>query len=297
MFDDMSLGDWGNLAGSLAGLYGQYQGFQNSHGLNNQIQGGLGNYLSSVNPMQSQAAAQQAYQRALESANSQNQQLQGNIDTMTTNLNALSDPNSAYMKQARQAIERKDAAAGRRSQWGERETQLQGILADMVGKYGPGLQNSITAARNQINANNTGLAGIYGTMNGQTNQGLQAQLAGLNALNSTGRAAANSSTNNLTGLINNGVKALGGLSGLFGGSSGGSSIWDNLFTGSGSSGFGDGSLYGNSFNPMSSYGTENASLGGYGYGNLPASDYFGGGGFGGVPTAWDGGGFSDSIWD
>lgn len=312
-----------DLANSLAGLYGGYQGYQNAGNVNNQVQGALGQNLgttsTSIQQLQQQIAqqraeAQAAYEAARGNVGTQNTGLEGDIGTMTSNLNALSDPNSPYMQQARQAIERKDAAAGRRSQWGERETQLAGTLADYVGKYSPGMQSAITNARNQINANNLGLANMYSTMNNPADrnqqalaQMLQQQQAGATAANTTGRAAANSATNNMTGMIQNGIKGVGGLMGLFGGTGGGTG-WDgmgmmgNLFSSPDSSGWGDGGLWGNSFAPMSDYGVDTSGLGGYGYGNLPAGDYFGGGGIGGVPTAWDGGfgggGLNDdSIWD
>ena len=322
-FDNSYMG----IANNLAGLWGNYQGMQNANNVNNQVQQSLGQNSAttsaSIQQLQQQIAqqraeAQAAYEAARGNVGTQNQGLEGDIGTMTTNLNALSDPNSPYMQQARAAIERKDAAAGRRSQWGERETQLSGTLADYVGKYSPAMQSAITNARNQINANNLGLANMYSTMNNPADrnqqalaQMLQQQQAGATAANTTGRAAANSATNNTTGMIQNGTKGLGGLMGLFGGTGGGTG-WEgmgmlgNLFSSPGGSGFGDGSLWGNSFQPMSDYGVDTAgALGGYGYGNLPAADYFGGGGFGGVPTAgytgWDGGfggGLSDdSIWD
>lgn len=312
LFSGDSGSGWGDMMGSLAGLYGNVQGYQNASNVGNQVSGAIGQNLGAVggniSGLQQQNAlaqqqAQQAYAAARGNVDTQNQGLQGDINTMTTNLNALSDPNSPYMQMARQAIERKDAASGRRSQWGDREVQLAAQLADYVGKYSPGMQSSITNARNQINQNNMGLASIFSTMNnpnanGQSSlaQMLQQQLTGANTANTTGRQAANSQTNNLTGLLTNGGKLLGGLGSLFG-NSGGSNILSSLFNAGSSSGFGDGSLWGNSFQPMSDYGIDTGGLGGYGFGNLPAGDYFGGGGIGGVPTAWDGGDAGGGGWD
>lgn len=267
--DTSTLGDLGSLAQGLGSIYGAYQGYNTASGLNNQLQGILGQNSNASNStiagLQGQAGNNQAmtlaqYQQAVQDAQTQNGQLQGNIDTMTSSLSGLSDPNSPYMQMARQAIERKDAAAGRNSQWGDREVQLAGTLADYVGKYSPSLQNSITAARNQINTNNQGVASIFGTMNNSTNntnqtlqQLLSGQLSGASSLNNIGRASANSQTNNLTSLLNSGIKGIGSLSNLFGLSSGESSMLptmptlysgSNLSDYSGSSGDSAGGNYG-----------------------------------------------------
>lgn len=313
-----------SLTGALGGLgdlWGAYQGMSNANNFNNQISGALNQNLNTssaqIRALQDQIArnqqqAQEAYNAARGNVDTQNAGLNTDIGNLSTQLSALSDPNSPYMQMARQSIERKDAAAGRRSQWGDREVQLAATLADYVGKYAPGLQNSITAARNQINQNNLGLANMYSTMNNPADrnqlalaQMLQSQQQGVNGLNTTGRAAANSATNNTSNLIGQGIKGVGSLAQLlFGGGGGTADIWGNLFTDNmGGGGWGDGSLYGNSFMPMSDYGIGTSSLGGYGYGNLPSGDYFGGGGLGGVPTTgWSGnysggGGYNmDDIW-
>lgn len=232
--------DWGGMASSLANLYGQYQGARTARNVQNQVNGliqpqqagyqnQLNNLMEQIQTSQAAAAAQ--YAQAQQDYGAQNQGLQNDIGNLTSQLSALSDPNSAYMQMARQAIERKDAAAGRRSQWGDREVQLAGTLADYVGKYAPGLQNSITAARNQITSNNNSLANIFNTMNmsaDRNNIALGNLLTGMNSAantaNTTGRQAANSATNNTTGMLNSlfgvGRSVLGGLGGL-------SSLWGN----------------------------------------------------------------------
>lgn len=316
--------NWGGIGTGLANLWGGIQGANNANQVNNQVSGALNQNLGTTNTAitqlqqqieQQRREAQAAYEAARNNVTTQNQGLEGDIGTMTANLAALSDPNSPYMKMAREAIERKDASAGRRSQWGEREVQLAGTLADYVGKYAPGLQGSVTNARNQINQNNLGLANMFSTMNNPADRNqmalaemLRQQQAGAGALNTTGRDASNRANNQQTSLINSGIQGLGGLAGMLFGNGGGgggygSGILSNLWTTPDSSGFGDGSLWGNSFQPLSDYGFDTSGLGGSGYGNLPMGDYFGGGGFGGVPTlgGWDGGfGTSlsdDSIWD
>lgn len=300
----------GSGLGSLAGLFGNVQSLGMNNGINSSVQGSLGQNASTTNSQiqalqdqikQQQQQAQDMYQRSLGDVTTQNAGLQGNIGTMTSNLNALSDPNSPYMQMARKAIEAKDAAAGRNSQWGDRETQLAGTLAQYVSQYAPGLNNSITQAQHQINANNQGLAALYSTANNPADrneqaliQMLQAQNTNANSQNTIGRQAASAQAGSLNGLLTNGGKVLGGLAGLFGGGSGsGTSGITNYFgnlggTTNGITGFGNsiGDLYGstglgNYGSPVSSM-YDNMGMGGYG--NLPAADYFGGGGFLGTPT-------------
>lgn len=223
--------------GQGVNLLGQLQGMGNANNTNQQVQQTLGQNSQALAQQIAQLQqgfqqggqqAQDAYNTAKGLYDSQNQQLQGNIDTMTGSLNALSDPNSAYMRMARQNLERKDAAAGRRSQWGEREVQLQAMLADYIGKYSPGLNNSITSARNQMTANNNSLAGMYAQMQNAANeqariaaQTAQAQQQLAQAQNTTGRTAANAATNNQTAALQAALGIGKGLYGMFGGGGGG----------------------------------------------------------------------------
>lgn len=63
-------------------------------------------------------------------------------------LNSLFGQNSAYSKQLRQELSRKDAAAGRRSQYGPREVELQAKLAQMNGQLAP-QRFALAGARDQ----------------------------------------------------------------------------------------------------------------------------------------------------
>lgn len=72
----------------------------------------------------------------------------------------LGKPGSAYELELRKQLERRDAAAGRRSQYGPREVELQAKLAGLLS------QNGGT------------LAGLLGQMNGGTNTALQGGLIG-----------------------------------------------------------------------------------------------------------------------
>lgn len=62
----------------------------------------------------------------LDGANDMNSALSAQV----RNLADMYGPNSPYAAQLRQTLERKDAAAGRRSQYGPREAQLQAMLAE-----------------------------------------------------------------------------------------------------------------------------------------------------------------------
>lgn len=348
MFSNFGLDNLQSAATGLAGLYGGIQGVNTANNVNQQVQGLQGQNNSTTQAQiaaleaqiaQNRTQAQDMYTRSLADVTAQNSGLEGNIGTMTSNLNNLSDPNSSFMQMARQAIERKDAAAGRRSQWGDREVQLAGTLSEQIAKYAPGLQQSITGARNQIAQNNLGLANLYSTANNPADrntaaliQALQEQRAGANAVNTTGRAAANSATNNQTGLINQGIGALGGLGRLFGlggtqqgitdmwgsatglGSGGWGNAGTNLYgsggggiLGDGGWGFGSaglgvgqgftGGALDQDFLGLAGSGSLGQGLdfqsGGLGQGIQGYGDSFGGGGYGGI-TDWSLS--NDSIW-
>jgi hypothetical protein len=70
----------------------------------------------------------------------------------TLDLASMYGPNSAYAGQLRQQLERRDAAAGRRSQYGPREVELQAKLAQMMAQAGPGIMNQNLAAQQQASA-------------------------------------------------------------------------------------------------------------------------------------------------
>jgi hypothetical protein len=243
-FGDASGNDSNNgLLGTLNNLWQNTQTGNNADAIYGQVQANnqaqQGAILSQIQAMQQQAAkqrqdAQNQYNTSRDQFATANQGLQGNISTMTNNLNALSDPNSAYMQSARQAIERKDASAGRRSQWGERETQLAGMLANNVSQYAPGINNSITAAQDEINKNNTSLSSIYDNMNRSgalTDTNLTSLINYMNQAaanyNTTGAQAMQRATNAQAATNNSALNAAGNaagglgslLSGLFGGGS------------------------------------------------------------------------------
>lgn len=65
---------------------------------------------------------------------------QGNkIGGLANDLRSMYGPDSPYSKQLQQTLDRKDAAAGRRSQYGARNVELQARLADMNSRNAPNL--------------------------------------------------------------------------------------------------------------------------------------------------------------
>jgi hypothetical protein len=68
-------------------------------------------------------------------AHQNNKGIQGQIDS----LNSLYAPNSPYAKQMQEALDRQDAAGGRRSQYGSRAVQLQAALAGAASHNAPTL--------------------------------------------------------------------------------------------------------------------------------------------------------------
>jgi hypothetical protein len=109
------------------------------------------------------------------SANRASRDVKSNIANLESNtpqvsLESLYGPNSPYAAQLRQQLERKDAASGRRSQYGPREVELQARLAEMYSKAAPSFmqaniqnQNAIAQQRAlQSQRRNQTLASIYG---------------------------------------------------------------------------------------------------------------------------------------
>ena len=142
----------GPALSGLAGLYGSYQGMQTANNTNNQVQQGIAQNSAAttaqIQQLEAQIAAnrqqaQDMYQRSLGDVTAQNQGLEGNIGTMTANLNALSDPNSPYMQMARQAIERKDQQPVGVVNGVSVKFNLQAPLLTMLGNILLGLINPL----------------------------------------------------------------------------------------------------------------------------------------------------------
>jgi len=151
-----------DLGGTLQGLAGLYQGYKGGQLADQQ--------------QQNQLATQTALQ------------------TQMSNLADMYGPNSAYAKQLEQTLARKDAAAGRNSQYGPRAVQLQAALADKQAQAA----QSMSSLANSSNAGYT--AATAANNAAQTAQGQQ--LARLLALGkSTG--VLDWAQQGLSGMFNN----------------------------------------------------------------------------------------------
>lgn len=96
--------------------------------------GGLTSVLSMLNSM---------YQ-----GNNQNkalQGLQGQINDQTTSLNNIYSPNSPYAQQMQQELLRRDAASGRRSQYGPRSVELAAKLSDSQARTSGNILNNLNS--------------------------------------------------------------------------------------------------------------------------------------------------------
>lgn len=108
---------------------------------------------------------------SLANAYSQNQNmksLQGMMDQ------AKVGPDSPYAKQLREELMRKDAAAGRRSDYGSREVQLQAKLAELNSRNLP----SLISAQQNYNKSNSGMLNSLINAGQQVNWGDLAKTVG-----------------------------------------------------------------------------------------------------------------------
>jgi hypothetical protein len=126
----------------------------------NAISGGGGNRLSMGNIGDFAAQAMGMYD---------NNRQRRRAKEQAAGLANLYSPNSPYAQSMRQQLERKDAAAGRRSQYGPREAELAARLTDSQARMAPTL-NSLYNQENQARTNmyrdglrlGRGLYSIYG---------------------------------------------------------------------------------------------------------------------------------------
>jgi len=96
-------------------------------------------------------------------------------NTQINNLNSLYSPNSPYAQQMQQALDRQDAAAGRRSQYGTRQVELQAKLAQLNSANAPML-NQLQQQKRGIDFGQLGslytMGKNFGAFNPSTYQGL-----------------------------------------------------------------------------------------------------------------------------
>jgi len=89
-------------------------------------------------------------------------------------LQSLYGQNSPYAQALRQQLERKDAASGRRSQYGPREVELQARLAQMASSQAPTMANLLRMQQGNRGQTLAQLAGLYQQMGGM--QGMRGGL-------------------------------------------------------------------------------------------------------------------------
>lgn len=85
----------------------------------------------------------------LYSSNKQNK----NLSSLASSMASMYKPGSSYEQQLRKELERRDAMAGRRSQYGPRSVELQARLAEMASKNAPALAqiyNQQGTTQNQV---------------------------------------------------------------------------------------------------------------------------------------------------
>lgn len=119
-------GPFGAVAGSYLGGKGMSQAMGNAGNASPSSASGGSFGSEAMGALGSYYAGKQASKSATKQIN----QLQG-----------LYSPDSPYAQMARQRMERRDAAGGRRSQYGVRETELAALLADRQAQQAPQLQS------------------------------------------------------------------------------------------------------------------------------------------------------------
>lgn len=112
--------------------------------------------------------------------------LAGQAGQQISSLQNMFGPNSPYAQQLQQQLARKDAAAGRRSQYGPREVQLQAALAEQNARLAPSLGSLY-----QQQATLQNQAGAYRNALGNVGLGVASDVA--------------------SPFVNRGIKYLGGL--------------------------------------------------------------------------------------
>jgi len=158
----------------------------------------------------------------------------GATDSANASLESMFGANSAAAQQMRQELDRRDAASGRRSQYGPREVELQAALAKLKAGAYPGMVNA------NVNASNASLA-AKNAQRVKQNQMLSSLLylgknsgafSKLGDMFGGGQQAPNISAGEF-GQLPDGYNAFGSMTASpnslsNGGDSGGGDWWDNI---------------------------------------------------------------------
>lgn len=94
-----------------------------------------------------------------------------------SSLQGMYGQNSPYAKVLQQQLSRRDAAGGRRSQYGPREVELQAALANAASRNAPAINQLLQMRQGQRGQKVSQLAGLYQQMGGA--RGIQDGLQGL----------------------------------------------------------------------------------------------------------------------
>ncbi len=86
-----------------------------------------------------------------------------NLDNASASIGNLFAPGSAYEEQLRKELQRRDAASGRRSQYGPRSVELQAKLAELAARQTPSLMNLFSQ---QDTAQNEQMQSLLNVLNG-----------------------------------------------------------------------------------------------------------------------------------
>ena len=130
--------------------------------------------VTALGSLFAQHQAQQGAQQQQDALRSQGDILRQQQASMPS-LESMYGPNSPYAQQLRQTLARQDAKAGRNSQYGPREAQLQALLADKASAYAAQQAQGTQSYNNAINQNNTAMT----TLNDRRIQSQSGQLKGL----------------------------------------------------------------------------------------------------------------------
>jgi hypothetical protein len=172
-----------------------------NYGMMGSILGGLGTIVNGNRVADTYDASANDSQAQLDT-------LKGQMDAMPT-LASMYGQDSPYALELKKTLAAKDAAAGRNSQYGPRAVQLQSMLADKGSQYAQQqaqMMNLYNKARTDLNTSRTNAAVGKSQVQGQ-------QLGGLmNLADKTG----------LLNWANQGLQQ--GLSGMFGGGTGGETV-------------------------------------------------------------------------
>jgi len=181
-------GSWvGPVVGGLMGLYGLNQ----MKGTSKEQQAAIQAQQAQIQALQQQIQAPQTTVAAPRAPHVR----QPNFAAIQNQLAGMFGPQSGVATEMRNQLARKDAAAGRRSQYGPREVQLMSELTRLRAQAEPAYMNAEVGA---ANAANQAAMGIYQGQMGGYNSQLQDRQQNLQRLLAAQQLGMTNSTNQFT---------------------------------------------------------------------------------------------------